>query len=243
MGKIKIGNCGWSYLNAEKYFQDWKQRFESKLQAYAKLFSLVEVNLSFYNVPKIETAERWRSQADKISKSFEFTIKCNQLITHRDKFASKKSVEMFEKMKELAKVLRAKILLFQSPASFKPSKENLERVRKFFKTIKRENLVLVWEVRWANEWRKDIVENLFERLELEQCIDPFRQDLSYNKKIYYYRLHGLGSAMYNYSFSEQELEWLATKLKQLRKTAYVLFNNAACYENALEFAKICMKVS
>ena len=124
-------------------------------------------------------------------------------------------------MKQIAKALRAKILLFQTPASFKPTRENLESVKYFFKNIDREDFVLVWEVRWQKTWRKKIVEDLFSELGINQCVDLFRQDCFFAKDIFYYRLHGLGKpSMYRYKFSDEELK----KLVKNNNLEYVFFD-------------------
>lgn len=237
---IKIGNCGWSYLNADNYFPQWEKKFASKLQVYAKLFELVEVNSTFYRIPKLSTAKKWREQADEVNEKFEFTVKVSQLVTHRNPFG-KQAFWAFDRMKEIAGELRAKILLFQSPASFKPSKENIDKSKKFFGKIDREGLTLVWEVRWAKDWGEEVVKRLFPELEVNQCVDPFRQNCFYSKDLVYYRLHGFGRpSIYNYDFSERELKELADKVKKEKKPVYVLFNNTACYENGLKFKEMFM---
>ncbi len=235
---IKIGNCGWSYLNARRYFgNDWNNKFLSKLQAYAGLFDLVEINSTFYKIPKTKTAERWREEVDEINPGFEFTVKAPQIITHRDRFSSNKSFEAFEQIKEICKTLKAKILVFQSPASFKPNNENIKAVNKFFNKIDREGLIFVWEVRWERDWKKDIVTKVFSALDLNQCVDPLRQDCFFCKNLLYYRLHGFGRPMYNYTFTDDELEKIKDK-SMSKKPVYVLFNNVSCYEDALRFKKI-----
>ncbi|MEM5798156.1 MAG: DUF72 domain-containing protein [Candidatus Aenigmatarchaeota archaeon] len=241
MKSVKIGNCGWAYLNCKEYFGPlWQKDFKSKLQAYAKLFNLVEVNSTFYAIPKIATVQRWREEVDAINPNFEFTLKVSQLITHKNPFG-KQAFVAFERMKEIAQALRANVLVFQSPSSFRPTENNIKVAQNFFNKIEREGFILAWEVRWAKEWTKDIVNSLFSELSINQVVDPFRQDIFYAKDIIYYRLHGFGRpSIYNYSFSKDELKRLAAKVKKQasKKTVYVLFNNADCYRNALEFANM-----
>jgi uncharacterized protein YecE (DUF72 family) len=236
--KIKVGNCGWSYLNVSQFLgPDWNKKFSSKLQAYAHLFDVVEINSTFYSIPKLTTVERWRAETDQINKKFEFTIKCSQLITHKKPF-QKQAFWAYSQMVEIAKILRAKVLLFQSPSNFKPTKRNIDLAKKFFEKIERDGLILVWEVRWAKTWTEQIVKKLFSEIDINQCVDPLRQDCFYSKNIFYYRLHGFGKpSMYNYSFSKEELEKLANKVKA-KKPVYVLFNNTDCYKNALEFKNL-----
>jgi uncharacterized protein YecE (DUF72 family) len=234
---IKIGTCGWSYLNARNYFGDWKEKFVSKLQAYAKLFDLVEINSTFYRIPKISTVEKWRKEVDAINPDFEFTIKCSQLITHKDPFG-KNAEFVFGRMLEIAKKLRAKVLLLQSPSSFKPTEENLQKAGKFFNKIKRNDFILVWEVRWAENWTEDIVKRLFGKFCINQCVDPLRQEVFHAENVIYWRLHGFGHPMYNYDFSDEELKKIAEKVSREKKPHYVLFNNAGCYADALKFKKM-----
>ena len=44
-----------------------------------KKFSLVEVEQTFYKLPLVKTAERWRAEAPR---GFEFSIKAWQALTH-----------------------------------------------------------------------------------------------------------------------------------------------------------------
>ncbi|MEM5829658.1 MAG: DUF72 domain-containing protein [Candidatus Aenigmatarchaeota archaeon] len=240
---IKVGCCGWSFFRPRDFFGSKANKFKSILQAYSSLFPCVEVNSTFYRIPKVATAEKWRNEVDEINKDFEFSVKCSQLITHQIKF-SKASVNLFNMMKEICKALRARILLFQSPASFKPSKENVKRMEEFFKSIKREKLTLTWEPR--GEWyeKPDLIKKICKKFELIECVDPFRNEPLYfgKEKIAYFRLHGFGLlSMYNYNFSKKELEELKEKIKQFEKECeeiWVMFNNSMMYKNALEFMNL-----
>jgi uncharacterized protein YecE (DUF72 family) len=61
--QIKVGCCGF-VVAQKKYFS---------------LFDLIEIQQSFYQMPKIETAQKWHSAAPA---GFQFTMKAWQLITH-----------------------------------------------------------------------------------------------------------------------------------------------------------------
>ncbi|MEM5836753.1 MAG: DUF72 domain-containing protein [Candidatus Aenigmatarchaeota archaeon] len=240
---IKVGCCGWGFFNSKNFLGSKAKNFKSILQAYSSIFPSVEVNSTFYKIPKIKTAEKWRKEVDEINKNFEFTVKANQTITHQAKF-SKDSVETFNEMKEICKVLRAKILLFQSPASFKPEEENLKRMEEFFRAIKREKLILVWEPRGKWHEEPELLKKVCKKFDLIECVDPFRNEpLHFGKeKIAYFRLHGFGStSIYNYDFSKKELEELKEKVFGLEKEVeevWVMFNNTMMYKNALEFMNL-----
>ena len=61
--KVKVGCCG----------------FPGGRKGYFSQFKLVEVQQTFYKMPKLETAQRWRQESPA---DFEFTLKAWQLITH-----------------------------------------------------------------------------------------------------------------------------------------------------------------
>ncbi len=61
--ETKIGCCGFA-ISQEDYF---------------RLFRLIEIQQTFYHLPQLETAEKWRRAAPE---GFEFALKAWQLITH-----------------------------------------------------------------------------------------------------------------------------------------------------------------
>lgn len=76
MGRLKIGTCGYSYFKPE---DGWKERYESKLQAFSDSYNTVELNRTFYKLPMEKTAEKWRKN---VYENFEFTLKAWQAMTH-----------------------------------------------------------------------------------------------------------------------------------------------------------------
>jgi uncharacterized protein YecE (DUF72 family) len=52
LGKIKAGTCGYEWYGPPK---GWKKKFDSKLQAYADVFQVVELNRTFYKLPMVKT--------------------------------------------------------------------------------------------------------------------------------------------------------------------------------------------
>jgi uncharacterized protein YecE (DUF72 family) len=76
---IHVGACGWAY-------PDWCGPFYPRglppaefLTAYARRFSLVEVDSSFYQAPQARTVAGWRA---KTPDGFRFSLKAPQRITH-----------------------------------------------------------------------------------------------------------------------------------------------------------------
>jgi uncharacterized protein YecE (DUF72 family) len=76
---IWVGTSGWQYAS-------WKNRFYPKevpqrawLEFYTTRFPVVEVNNSFYMLPKEATFDRWR---DSSPEGFLFVVKASRYITH-----------------------------------------------------------------------------------------------------------------------------------------------------------------
>jgi len=240
---IYIGCCGWSYLRPKEFQTVLTKSYSSVLQAYAQLYGVVEVNSTFYRIPKLSTAQKWRQEASAINRSFQFTVKAYQGITHIDRFGKKSRVQ-FESVKEVAAALNASVVLFQSPASFHPTGVNMKRMKAFFSDVERGGFILAWESRGKWLDNPHALAEVCEECDLIHCVDPFRnQALSFSKSnIAYCRLHGFGKpSMYRYNFSEGELRDLRSlvqSMSQARRAIYVFFNNEFCYQNAISFSKL-----
>jgi uncharacterized protein YecE (DUF72 family) len=240
---LRIGCCGWSYLRPRELSRLIAKPFTSTLQAYVQLFDAVEVNSTFYRIPRLSTAEKWRGEANTLNPGFEFTVKAYQGITHRRRFGTISRSEV-DAMTATADALAADVILFQSPASFRPSPQNIRSIKAFFSNIERAGRVFAWEPRgkWAES--SQAVVDVCESSDLVHCVDPLRhQPLWFgSQQIGYFRLHGFGEpSMYQYSFSRGELKQIGSLVKSLSGSlsqVYVFFNNVTCYEDALLFAEL-----
>jgi uncharacterized protein YecE (DUF72 family) len=113
---IHVGTSGWQYAS-------WKGTFYPKglpqrawLSHYVTRFPVVEVNNSFYQLPKEGTFDRWR---DDTPAGFLFVVKASRYITHIRRLRScKEPVELFWSR---ATRLKEKLgpVLFQLPPRFK----------------------------------------------------------------------------------------------------------------------------
>jgi uncharacterized protein YecE (DUF72 family) len=177
----KIGLCGFSLAMAD----------------YPRHFSVVEVQQTFYQPPSELTMRRWLTATPA---GFEFTLKAWQLITHESKSPTyrrlKRPLDTEERATcggfrdsaivraalastlDCAKLLCASTVLFQSPASFRPQSDNVQRLRHFIKHIARPacpaGVRLAWEPR-GPDWTRnaDLAVSLCEELELVYVVDPF----------------------------------------------------------------------
>jgi len=216
---MKVGCCG----------------YPTSMKKYYERFRLVELNTTFYQYPRMSTVVGWRGKAPE---DFEFTVKAHQDISHKFKLRVEPSVQAFERMKEICKALRARILLVQTPGSFRPDK--LEDAHEFFSKIDRGDLVIVWETRGPSWEKTDAREKLakaLQELDVPHVTDPFREMPTYTGSIAYFRLHGLGARMYYYQHTDEELKRLHELVKPLEeeKEVYVLFNNLSMFDDGVRF--------
>jgi len=234
--QIKVGCCGFAAAQ-KKYFE---------------LFKVVEIQQTFYQIPEIKTAEKWRNAAPY---DFEFTMKAWQLITHvpssptyrrlRERIDPRKAdryryggfratmevMDAWKRTASFARALGASIIVFQCPASFRPLEQNVKNMGAFFGKIDRAGFTFAWEPRGA--WPDNLIKMLCEELNLIHCVDPFRNE-SLSRDIDYFRLHGITD--YVYTYTDEELEILRKKIRQ--KTTYVMFNNNTMKEDALRFSNV-----
>lgn len=233
ISQIKVGCCGFPE-GKRKYFQQIK---------------LVEIQQTFYHPPSIGIVKKWRGDAPQ---DFEFSLKAWQLITHlpssptyrkaglqipSDKESNygsfKPSEEVFEawaKTRDIAQVLKARVIVFQCPAKFTPDAENVENMRCFFTNIDRGDFIFAWEPR--GEWSDDVITALCQDLYLIHCVNPLEKAAAYGKTKYF-RLHG--GRNYRHQHTDDEL---ARLWELCVGKIYVLFNNITMYNDVLRFKEL-----
>ncbi|RLE84692.1 MAG: DUF72 domain-containing protein [Thermoprotei archaeon] len=246
--RVLVGTCGWSAKGGRKN--------------YFKYFEVVEVQETFYRLPKEETVIRWRREAPE---NFRFILKAWQGITHpsssptwrksnikpvpgsEDKYGFfRPTEEVFKSwrfVKGIAEVLKANLVIFQTPPSFGYSREHLSNIEAFFSSIERGKLMLGWEPRGDWHEHPEELRALLERLDLIHVVDPLRRDPLRVTDVMYFRLHGLGGreVNYKYKYTDDDLTKLRNRVKSFLDEArevYVMFNNVYMFEDALRFKKV-----
>ena len=226
-----IGLCGFT-IGAAEYFET---------------FDTLEVQQTFYEPPSKLTMSRWRDQAPP---DFVFTIKAWQIITHRATSTTYRRLKTqvdrqecgafqlndtvlraWQITRDCARLLRAKAILFQCPASFKATDENIGNMRRFFGEIERmKGVHFLWEPR--GPWPDDVIAGLCGELQLVHTVDPFLRE-TLTPEVTYWRLHGLGSAYRPYT--HEELRQLAARMPRDARETYVMFNNIPRVADAKTF--------
>ncbi len=232
---VCVGTCGF----AEAQARTWAD------------FDLVEIQRTFYEPPRRATAERWRASAPP---GFRFTLKAWQLLTHEPRSPTYRrlrtplapherplagglrwnelTARAWRRTVAIAEALDAEAIVFQMPPSFRPTAENLARMRRFFGAIERGPWRLVFEPR-GPDWDDALLAPLLAELDLVHGTDPFLRP-AVGGGLRYYRLHGRPAYHYGYRYSDADLhrlrDWLAPNLPNR-----VLFNNLHMAEDARRF--------
>ena len=246
---VRVGCCGWCVKGGKK--------------AYYNVFDTIEIQETFYKLPRQKTVEKWVEEAPK---KFEFNMKAWQVITHppssptwkkaglkiprskQNKYGylmpTEENYQAWEETLKICKSMKAKVCVFQTPASFRFSRENMDNVEKFFSTIRRNNLALGWEPRGT--WREHLeeVSVLCKRLDLIHVVDPFRTKPVSTHEITYLRLHGIGGGEvnYRYRYTDDDLknlrDFVKKRINEQGGEVYVMFNNLWMMEDAKRFRRI-----
>jgi uncharacterized protein YecE (DUF72 family) len=125
MKPVRIGCSGWNY-------DDWRGRLYPEaeprrrwLKLYAERFAAVEVNTTFYRLPKREAVAAW---VDQTPTGFTFAVKASRYLTHVKRLRDVgDGIERFyERIEPLRDAGRLGPVLWQLPATFHRDDERLE---------------------------------------------------------------------------------------------------------------------
>ncbi|MFB6270324.1 MAG: DUF72 domain-containing protein [Halobacterium sp.] len=245
---VTVGTCGYSYYDAP---EGWKDEYESKLAAFADEYAAVELQSTFYELPQVSTAERWRREAGE---GFTFALKAWQAVTHpsssptwnnhRDAepegekgyFKDAPAVDdAWNETLERADALDAEVVVLQTPPSFGASDEYEAALRSFVERVDRRGYTVAWEPRGT--WKDDPerVEAVCRDLDLVHVVNPLHRDPVDATDTAYCRMHGETDDVhdYEYRYEDDELDDLADAVQNLdADDVYVLFNNTNMFEDA-----------
>lgn len=118
-----VGTSGYSFKEWKGSSYPEKLPQKEMLSYYAGRFSAVEINSTFYAMPKAEVLESWAGQTPE---TFRFVLKAPQTITHRRRL--KNVEEETDHLLRTAAVLGGRLgpILFQLPPNLKKDLERLE---------------------------------------------------------------------------------------------------------------------
>jgi uncharacterized protein YecE (DUF72 family) len=118
MAQLFVGTSGWAYPSWKPEFYPEKLAQTKFLSYYASHLNTVEVNLTFRQLLKDTTAQKW---IDQTPESFRFGVKAHQVITHikRLKNAEEFLARFVSTIEPLARARKVGPVLFQLPPNMK----------------------------------------------------------------------------------------------------------------------------
>jgi uncharacterized protein YecE (DUF72 family) len=122
---IRIGCSGWNYAHWRNgVFYPPRLPASRWLEHYAERFDTVEVNSTFYRLPRRDAVARW---VERSPRGFVFTVKASRYLTHirrlRDVGAGLET--FFERIDPLVRSPKLGPILWQLPPNFRRDDERL----------------------------------------------------------------------------------------------------------------------
>lgn len=248
---IVVGCCGFP-ISRTKYF---------------KIFRAVELQNTFYDNPTREEAQKIRNA---LPEEAIVTMKAWQALTHPhtsptwkrmkrkppseivDKVGmlrpTRENLLLWEEVKEVAKILKAEFVVFQTPPSMGYSLENYKNALEFFCRINRDSPVAIgWEPRGTWHEYPEAIKDIVDKCRIVHVVDILRRDpvIASGQRIVYIRLHGLGGrgeVNYRYKYTDEDLKKLLDKVLKLEEAGivktYVYFNNIYMFDDAKRFVEL-----
>jgi uncharacterized protein YecE (DUF72 family) len=259
---LRVGVAGWSYPDWRGLVFPSEAHFD-KLEYLSQFFNTVEINNSFYVIPKEKMVQRW-IESVRQNPDFLFCVKLHQQFTHGQSLQRgnpeiiPEAVEAFKQaFQPMLTVGRLGALLLQFPYRFHYQPENLDYLLRLFDAFR--NYPLVVEVRHKSFELDSFYELLSQQKVAFANIDqPAVSDSMPSTRVVttpglaYLRLHGRNAQAwfaadatrekrYDYDYASEELDGyldMAREFQESQGKLYVIFNNhyrASEVKNAFEF--------
>ncbi|MBV9080064.1 MAG: DUF72 domain-containing protein [Elusimicrobia bacterium] len=164
--KCFIGTSGFSYREWKPAFYPADLPSDRMLSFYADRFPTVEVNNTFYRMPKEESLRAW---SEEVPAGFVFSFKAPQIITHMKRL--KNVEEPVERFASTVSVLGSRLgpLLFGLPPNMKADVARLGDFLSMLRTVLPKNKCAV-EFRNPS-WFSDEVFSLLEKARVALCFN------------------------------------------------------------------------
>ncbi|MDA4116767.1 MAG: DUF72 domain-containing protein [Thaumarchaeota archaeon] len=223
--KVHVGVSGFSYARWKGTFYPRETKNEEFLSYYSERLNSVEVNSSFYAMPKSAVLKSW---SEKTGEKFVFSFKAPGQITHVLKLGEG-SFEVADRLSKTLAVLgpRRGPVLFQTPPYLKEDQKLLDEF--LSKTFDVENRVFEFRhISWLNDSTYRLLEKhgaAFCVAETEEMTPVFRV----TGGLAYFRLR-------KDSYDAKDIDRWAEKIGEIAKgsrASYVYLRHDETGENAI----------
>jgi uncharacterized protein YecE (DUF72 family) len=222
VGRVKLGTSGFVYSEWRGLFYPEKLPARLWLDYYTRVFSTVELNTTFYRLPKADAVRRWKEDSPK---GFEFVAKGSRYITHMKRLTEPKEPvrRYFEPLTELGRKLHT--VLWQLPPNM--TRPDPKRLDGFLRALPR-RYAYVFEFR-HDDWHHEEVMAVLDAHGVAVCEHDLvsKPPPRVTGGFRYLRFHG-ATGKYNGRYKKRRLEPVAEELRDWTRQgqdAYVFFNN------------------
>lgn len=244
MRPVRVGCSGWNYAHWRELVYPKGLPARRWLARYAELFDTVEVNSTFYRLPRRQSVAAWVAETPP---GFLFAVKASRYLTHMKRLTDLgRGVERFyERIDPLVRSPKMGPVLWQLPENFHRDDERLASALAGLPPGRN-----CFEFRHPSWFREEVYALLREHGAAlvigDQPERPF-QTYELTADWTFIRFH-YGSRGRGGNYSERELEEWARRIEGWRESAdvYAYFNNDwNCYavRNALLLRKLIERVS
>ena len=117
MKPTRIGCSGWNYADWRGTFYPQRAPQRRWLELYAERFDTVEVNTTFYRLPKRDAVAAW---VDQTPEGFAFSVKASRYLTHIKRLTDLTDgvARFYERIEPLIEAQRLGPVLWQLPGNF-----------------------------------------------------------------------------------------------------------------------------
>lgn len=219
---VRIGTSGWEYAHWRGDFYPAELPKRRWFEFYARHFDTVELNTSFYRLPRPEAFEGWRRRAPE---GFTFAVKASRYLTHVKRL--NEPTEPLERFWSRSRRLGDRFgpVLYQLPPRWLP---NHERLATFLAAIPPGHPQSV-EFR-DRRWYEPRVFAMLEEAGVALCLHDMSGSASPAERIgpfVYVRFHGSG-AKYGGAYPEAILSGWAERIVAWSRSGHPVwayFNN------------------
>jgi uncharacterized protein YecE (DUF72 family) len=260
---IHVGPAGWSYADWDgRVYPISRPEGFHPLAFLARFFDCIEINSSFYAMPRAEHAAHW-VELVAARPEFRFLVKLNREFTHgpvHDSW-SDRAEEFRRGVEPLIRARRLASILTQFPASFSFGAEEVRRLGRVKSLFAETPLVLeVRHASWFTPPGLDVIRGLSYSLAYVDLPAAWNHPPDWHPPtgpIGYLRLHGRNADQwfrrdagrddkYDYLYEPAELEGLAAKARRIssvhEETSVVTNNHFAgkAVANGLELRALLL---
>jgi uncharacterized protein YecE (DUF72 family) len=239
MSQIRIGTSGWHYKHWIGRYYPEGTRPADMLSYYVRDFDTVELNNTFYHLPRETSLDAWRKA---VPANFVFAVKGSRVLTHMIKLkdADRGISNFMSRAKRLGRKLGP--ILWQLPPKWNV---NVERLEEFLSKLPR-GIRYAFELR-NTSWMTDPVYEVLRKYNAAFCIYElagYQAPMEITAKWTYVRLHGPTDRKYQGSYSDAQLERWAQRIEDWSRkldAVYVYFDNddsAFAVTNALTLKRM-----